>query len=364
MSNKTYIVSSKTKEEAKIVIRIFLSKASDFDLESKIFKCLGGQGIGPKEIEVTPVYRVEECIDGRALTYLELRDSEIGTRLMQMICQMNYDENLKELVSDRTSIQSRDFIEDRQKGWFWRYKEEVQKTLEGSSQLRLRPRGRIIQEYFTKLMQHEDELISDYRELFSIYDPAKRPHDVVFSHNDFQENNVLINNTEQLKLTLIDFEYSGPNYRGYDIASFMNEQFMDYIIKEAPFFKIMPEEYCEYLRDSVKASSIFEEHIESYLRTYASLINTPNPEEFIKNERAIFKDQVYRCILMSHIQWVFWCFIMMPHERLNTEEGANKCLEFHMEYAYQRMQLYFKVRNIILPSLAHRLPDPNEEGSD
>lgn len=65
---------------------------------------------------------------------------------------------------------------------------------------------------------------------------------------------------------------------------------MDYIVKEAPFFKIMFEEYCDYLKDSLKSGSIFDAHIDSYLRTYASLANTPNIEEFIKNERAIFKD--------------------------------------------------------------------------
>lgn len=82
MSNKTYIVGSAIDLANKIVIRIFQSKASDFELESRIFRNLGTKGIGPKEIELTPVYRVEECIDGRPLTFLELRDTKIATNLM------------------------------------------------------------------------------------------------------------------------------------------------------------------------------------------------------------------------------------------------------------------------------------------
>lgn len=61
-----------------------------------------------------------------------------------MICQMNYDESLKELVKDRSTVQSRDFVENRENGWFWRYKNEVQEKLEGSRYLKEHPRGRMI----------------------------------------------------------------------------------------------------------------------------------------------------------------------------------------------------------------------------
>lgn len=100
-------------------------------------------------------------------------------------------------------------------------------------------------------MQSETALLSDYRSLKSPFDEShERSQDLVFSHNDFQENNVLINNVDNSTLTLIDFEYSCTNYRGYDIASFVNEQFMDYTEKGAPFFKIHPEEYLTYLTES------------------------------------------------------------------------------------------------------------------
>lgn len=40
------------------------------------------------------------------------------------------------------------------------------------------------------------------------------------------------------KLTLIDFEYASLNFRGYDIASYINESFMDYTYPVKPKFKM------------------------------------------------------------------------------------------------------------------------------
>ena len=55
---------------------------------------MGQKGVGPKEIEATPVYRVEECINGRPLTFLELRNPNVAKQIMHMICDTNYDPDL------------------------------------------------------------------------------------------------------------------------------------------------------------------------------------------------------------------------------------------------------------------------------
>jgi hypothetical protein len=39
---------------------------------------MGEKGIGPKEYEANEEYRVEECISGRPLTFLELRNPFIA----------------------------------------------------------------------------------------------------------------------------------------------------------------------------------------------------------------------------------------------------------------------------------------------
>ena len=60
---------------------------------------------------------------------------------------------------------------------------------------------------------------------------------VIFSHNDTQENNFLYGRHGDKKITkIIDFEYSQPNYRGADLASYANESTINYKVKEKPFF--------------------------------------------------------------------------------------------------------------------------------
>lgn len=60
----------------------------------------------------------------------------------------------------------------------------------------------------------------------------------MFSHNDIQENNVMISNKNKTKLTMIDFEYSMPNFRGFDIAAYINESYIDYHNPEKVTYKM------------------------------------------------------------------------------------------------------------------------------
>ena len=41
MSNQTYVLALKEEIDNKIVIRFFMSKASNFEIESEIFKLMG-----------------------------------------------------------------------------------------------------------------------------------------------------------------------------------------------------------------------------------------------------------------------------------------------------------------------------------
>ena len=80
------MVYRKTDPINKIVVRFFKSKVSDFETEAAIFRAMGTKGLGPKELEITKEYRVEECIDGRALTMLELRNPWVAQGTIDILC--------------------------------------------------------------------------------------------------------------------------------------------------------------------------------------------------------------------------------------------------------------------------------------
>ena len=55
---------------------------------------------------------------------------------------------------------------------------------------------------------------------------------------------------DHTKVTLIEFEYSSMNYRGFDIAAYVNEAFMDYTYPVKPKFKVYEDQMIAYLRKS------------------------------------------------------------------------------------------------------------------
>lgn len=96
---------------------------------------MGERGWGPREIEHTSEYRVEEYIDGRPLTTLELRNPFVAKNAMELICETNYDNTLNQLIRELkvpSSNFSSDFIYDREKGWFHRYLNEIRPILQGT----------------------------------------------------------------------------------------------------------------------------------------------------------------------------------------------------------------------------------------
>jgi hypothetical protein len=59
---------------------------SDFETEAALFRMMGTKGLGPKELEITKEYRVEECIDGNPLTMLELRNPWVAKGTIEILC--------------------------------------------------------------------------------------------------------------------------------------------------------------------------------------------------------------------------------------------------------------------------------------
>jgi len=70
-------------------------------------------------------------------------------------------------------------------------------------------------------------------------------------------------NNDKTKLTLIDFEYSSLNFRGYDIASYINETSIDYSHPLVPKFKY----YEEFFTEIIEEKEI-DKYLEYYLKKY------------------------------------------------------------------------------------------------
>ena len=122
---------------------------------------MGKKGWGPKEIERSDTYRVEEYIDGRNLTTFELRNAFIAKNSMELICEINYNMGLaniiKEVKEPSTNF-STDFIYDRKSGWFNRYMNDVRPVLLNTNFDGF-PRAQEIFEIYENIVRDKDAFI-------------------------------------------------------------------------------------------------------------------------------------------------------------------------------------------------------------
>eukprot|EP00392_Amoebophrya_sp_AT5.2_P013606 g13735.t1 len=138
---------------------------------------------------------------------------------------------------------------------------------------------------------------------------------VVFCHNDCQENNVL---QTQYGLRLIDFEYSGFNFLGHDLANHFNEWLLDYIVDNPPFFEVKkdrnPTETDLKVFVTVYLSEFLEERISADDRRVTELIESLD---------------VFR--LGSHLLWGFWSVLRAPQKQAFDEFDFLEHAKFRFE---------------------------------
>lgn len=120
---------------------------------------------------------------------------------------------------------------------------------------------------------------------------------VVFSHNDVQENNILLT---PYGMRLIDFEYADFNFQHADIGNFFNEFTMDYLYEGPGGFKGSPEKYpAEPIRRMFMSVYLSEYFQEPYLED--------NGEKSEKISNFLRAAEIGS--LLSHLLWGMWSLV-------------------------------------------------------
>ncbi|KAE9417149.1 hypothetical protein Angca_009699, partial [Angiostrongylus cantonensis] len=203
-------------------------------------------GLGPKLLGVFPGGRFEEFIPSRPLEHDEVAHprlplvSELISSLLARI--------LPRFHSTTVPIAKRPNILKLMREWLTLFEEQ------GNFHVQIQS---------TSFHLHT----SDFPSTVSISDLAKEidiieeflgtsPSPVVFCHNDLTSGNLLISSTPQkttgplateeislnttgtLYLSLIDFEFSSYNYRGFDLANYFCASAIKHNVQEFPHYKI------------------------------------------------------------------------------------------------------------------------------
>lgn len=86
-------------------------------------------------------------------------------------------------------------------------------------------------------------LFEGYQEHFNKQIPRDSRFPIVLSHNDAQENNLMMINGENEKIVMIDYEYGGWNPFAFDIANYISELSLDNAHPQGNGCKVYPSNF-------------------------------------------------------------------------------------------------------------------------
>jgi choline kinase len=149
--------------------------------------------------------------------------------------------------------------------------------------------------------------------------------DVVFSHWDSQENNIL---QTQYGLRFIDFEYSGMEHQAFDIATYFVECTLDYLWDKPPFYKVSLADFPSEREQRLFCSIYLSEYLETTIR----------PSDL---SVSVLFERVQRFVLVVHHVWAMWSVIRAPQAPTVNEFD-------YLEYAQTRWFMYKWAKRAVL----------------
>jgi thiamine kinase-like enzyme len=333
-SNNTLIVTNNkavagSAKPAKLVVRFFESAAADFAAETGTFRIMGEKDLGPKEYYVDEKIRVEQCIEGRALHMTEMRNPFVLKNLVESICDMNYDADLiakSKEVKGEDSVFFRDFTGEM--GWFT-FAQGMRQAVNNHYVEDQDVKG--IQQFLDSIMQND----ADFKQQYAALQPKadRKDIDIVFSHNDFQENNCMVETSNYNKIFLIDFEYSQMNYRGADLAALFNEVMITYTHSGEIPFKV----YYDWMLSSKEFDNMMKWYLTRFHEKHYK--GDKDLATLLAEETPILKDQIQRCVLITHAMWAFGTLLLVP-------DATTKPMEFagYHAYAWTRLEMLAHIK--------------------
>ncbi|CEG38089.1 probable ethanolamine kinase a-like isoform 1 [Plasmopara halstedii] len=146
--------------------------------------------------------------------------------------------------------------------------------------------------------------------------------DVVFSHNDLLSGNIL-HNPKWDRVQIIDYEYGGYNFRGFDFANHFCENCgFDLTLALYPSFE--------------QQSAFFKAYMSTAApEMLAQLTANRESKAFF---RALY-DVVNRYALASHLFWGFWALVQASHSKIDFDFLQNSRLGL-TNISPQKVQYY------------------------
>jgi choline kinase len=290
-----------------------VSSFYDPSFELEVFKGLSDLQIGPKMIANGDQWRIEEYHESVVLKCSSLPNPSIYTQIASQLGRLHKIHRLPSFLSQTAPgpARSTPISYDRLENW----------TREGVIAI-----DKLLIAEMKKSVLRIDEILVEIettkKKLHANSKSNRLGYDVVFCHNDVQENNVLLT---PYGLRLIDFEYANFNFQSADIGNFFNEFTMDYVHGEWPFFKTDPSAYPSPEVQRMFASVYLSEYFD---------------RPIMESQHAVMIDEFLESVhvfsQLSHLLWGMWSLV-----RAQQNSETFNSFDF-VEYAIFRFDSYWQ----------------------
>lgn len=277
----------------------------DRKLGTTLSRLLGNIGLGPKFICDFPEGQVEEFIKSTPVSVEETRNLDTTSELGKMLGQMH----MLDLPTERIPILSSDLH-------LW-LKCAENAVLPSKSRSKL-----LVKAFDLERLRYEvDWLII---KLSGLDSPVR------CCHNDFHSLN-LLRRTCDKKIVMLDFEYGGWNYRGYDIANHFCEMTLLNDRACFPGFCIDPDKYPD--------ESIQKAFLHAYLAACNNKLGLE--KDVTDKEVEALMEEVRPFVLASHLKWALWGLATA-----SENEKTMNCFGYR-EYGMSRLWQYYALKKVI-----------------
>ncbi|XP_023160509.1 choline/ethanolamine kinase isoform X2 [Drosophila hydei] len=362
-------LQSPKQEPREVLLRIYGQTHGDHALEtmiteSVVFALLSERNFGPKLHGIFPGGRIEQYIPARTLATTELGDARISMKIAEKMGE----------------IHSLNIPMSKEPDWIWNCMDRWLASLDSivKGKIDSKPNSTVLQKQ-RELMRSID-YVKEIAWLRSVIDAGDYP--VVFCHNDLQEGNILLRQSNnghertprasisslrsnfdetlgesldgnsnldaddtkshsaspcpeldttddsaldssfmsdhEPDLIIIDFEYCAYNYRGFDLANHFIEWTFDYTNPQFPYFHHYKYQYA------------MEQQRRDFIVTYLKKYHDDEHYEPNVEELDLVDAEIRLFTMLSHLFWSLWSVVNVTSaiEFGYWEYGIARILEY------------------------------------
>ena len=202
LSNITCMIKANDKhvEPRSVIFRVFDNPLCESDVEDLVFQWMSDHGIGPKCYYKCDHYRIEEWYDSRPITIFEMRNPVFLKKIIEIAFKINYNKDIKEKFIEIKGGEHQTQIDVLYDKWLPQLFDKFDHLYKLIT----------VKEYIEIMDNMKEKWLTE--DIYEYINALRfRLHldknDLVVSHNDIQELNVLSLKTWATKLVVIDYEY-------------------------------------------------------------------------------------------------------------------------------------------------------------